>query len=228
MTDTKTCSLCGGASFQAQDVLWPALIKEWELDRHEVEYINRQQGERCTSCGANLRQIALCNALLDAWDRVGPLKSGLEDSEAIDLLDINGAEPISSTLSQIPGYQRANYPEVDMQDLPYEDGTFDTVIHSDTLEHVPDPLRAVLECRRVLRPGGQLCYTVPIVVDRMSRSRAGLEPSYHGNPKMGRADFVVQTEFGADAWTLLAEAGFDRIRIHAFEYPAALALSAIR
>ena len=49
-------------------------------------------------------------------------------------------------------------------------GTYDLVVHSDTLEHVPDPVRALQECRRVLRPLGACCFTVPIVVGRLTRS----------------------------------------------------------
>jgi YHS domain-containing protein len=36
------------------------------------------------------------------------------------------------------------------------------------------------ECRRVPRPGGVLCFTVPIVVGRLSRRREGLAKSFHG------------------------------------------------
>ncbi|MEM7237865.1 MAG: SAM-dependent methyltransferase, partial [Pseudomonadota bacterium] len=63
----QVCSVCGGQSFKRHEVLWPGLISEWGLAPHEVDYINRQQGELCEACGANLRQIALSDALLDAW-----------------------------------------------------------------------------------------------------------------------------------------------------------------
>lgn len=45
--------------------------------------------------------------------------------------------------------------------LPFADDSFDAVICSEVLEHVPD-WRAVLpEIARVLRPGGRLCVSVP-------------------------------------------------------------------
>lgn len=90
-----------------------------------------------------------------------------------------------------------------MQALPLEADSFDLILHSDTLEHVPQPLLALAECQRVLRPGGTLCFTIPIIVGRLSRSRAGLPPSYHGGSTTGAVDFMVHTEFGADAWIYL-------------------------
>jgi len=38
--------------------------------------------------------------------------------------------------------------------LPFPDGTFDLVFSSGVLHHTPDTLKAVRECRRVLKPGG--------------------------------------------------------------------------
>jgi hypothetical protein len=53
-----------------------------------------------------------------------------------------------------------------------------------------------------------------------------LPQSFHGDPANPRQDYVVHTEFGADAWTYLFEAGFSDISMHAVEYPAALAFGA--
>lgn len=45
--------------------------------------------------------------------------------------------------------------------LPYPDGTFDCVIASEILEHVPDDDAAIAELVRVLKVGGTLAVTVP-------------------------------------------------------------------
>lgn len=45
--------------------------------------------------------------------------------------------------------------------LPFPDGSFDRVICSEVLEHLPDYAGALAEMRRVLRPGGLLCISVP-------------------------------------------------------------------
>ena len=44
------------------------------------------------------------------------------------------------------------------EDLPFEDGTFDTVVSTLVLCGVDDQERAVREARRVLRPGGRLLF----------------------------------------------------------------------
>jgi SAM-dependent methyltransferase len=45
--------------------------------------------------------------------------------------------------------------------LPFPDGTFDRVIASEVMEHIPDDLAALDELTRVLRPGGVLAVTIP-------------------------------------------------------------------
>ncbi|WP_369357786.1 methyltransferase domain-containing protein [Streptomyces sp. cg2] len=44
----------------------------------------------------------------------------------------------------------------DLHQLPFPDASFDHVFLCFVLEHLPDPLRALTELRRVLRPGGTL------------------------------------------------------------------------
>jgi len=45
--------------------------------------------------------------------------------------------------------------------LPFADGTFDRVICSEVLEHIPNDIGAMTELARVLRPGGTMAITVP-------------------------------------------------------------------
>lgn len=45
--------------------------------------------------------------------------------------------------------------------LPFADGSFDRVITSEVLEHIPDDTTAMSELVRVLRPGGSFACTVP-------------------------------------------------------------------
>lgn len=222
------CSVCGGTEFRHRAILWQQLVSEWQLASHEESYVNRQQGTSCTACGANLRSIALADAIRAAVGTSLVLKDFVKTSEAgrLDLLEINEAGNLSPVLRQLPGHVLAAYPVVDMRDMPYPDNSYDLVIHSDTLEHIANPIRGLEECRRVLRPAGMLCFTVPTIVGRLSRSREGLPRSYHGSAETGSDDYAVQTEFGADMWAYVLRAGFTSVSINAVEYPAGLALSA--
>lgn len=47
----------------------------------------------------------------------------------------------------------------DIEAIPFDRGSFDLVVSLDTIEHVPNPTRAVAELVRVLRPGGKLVLT---------------------------------------------------------------------
>jgi SAM-dependent methyltransferase len=46
--------------------------------------------------------------------------------------------------------------------LPFPAQTFDTIVLSEVLEHVPDPMGALLECRRVCVAGGTFLMSVPL------------------------------------------------------------------
>lgn len=49
----------------------------------------------------------------------------------------------------------------DITSIPVQDGSFDAVMCTEVLEHVPDPVAALKELNRVLRPGGYLLLTAP-------------------------------------------------------------------
>jgi SAM-dependent methyltransferase len=55
------------------------------------------------------------------------------------------------------------YVSSDAQRLPFLDGTFDLVVATEVLEHVPDPKAAASEITRVLRSGGRAIITVPFL-----------------------------------------------------------------
>jgi SAM-dependent methyltransferase len=54
------------------------------------------------------------------------------------------------------GSSNVTFHLADICQLPYEDGTFDHVFVCFTLEHIPDPLLALDNLRRVLRPNGTI------------------------------------------------------------------------
>lgn len=191
--------------------------------------MDRQQGLTCTRCGGNLRSLTLAQAIMRRYGYSGLFIDFIETPAALALsvLEINEAGTLTPFLGRIPGHTIVRYPQSDMTRLSFADNSFDLVVHSDTLEHVPDPVQGLRECRRVLKPGGTCAFTVPIVMDRLTRSRQDLPPSYHGSAATP-GDFLVHTEYGADAWRQVLMAGFAECRIVSLEHPTAHAMTAIR
>jgi len=220
------CPVCGDVEFVETLVLWAELIDTWQLAMDEVRYINRQQGCHCKRCHNNLRAMGLSAAILREYNYNGTLTLFCESSNDLKVLEINTAGNLTKFLSKLPGHKLVEYPQFDMMNLDIESDSYDLVIHSDTLEHVPMPERALSECLRVLRPDGICIFSVPIIVDRFTRNRTGLAPSYHGQSGIDAHDQLVYTEFGADCWTSVLKAGFVSCEIYAFEYPSALAIIA--
>jgi len=222
----SACPVCGGHAFEHAAVVWPGLVAEWGLSDDEARVIDVQQGTHCVQCGSNVRSMALARALLDVRASAGTLTALVDDpaQATLQILEINHAGTLNPYLSRLPRHQLVSHPDFDMMRLVVPDAAYDLVVHSDTLEHVPDPVKGLEECLRVLRPGGAVVFTVPVVPGRLSRSRRGLAPSYHGAPDRIEPGMLVHTEFGADVWTLVLRAGFSRCKLVPFLFPAGLAI----
>lgn len=67
--------------------------------------------------------------------------------------------------AEMIGIARDVHPEIvvtegDAEDLPYPNSTFHAVVSSFGIHHVPRPELALAECRRVLKPGARIAFTV--------------------------------------------------------------------
>ena len=227
----EICPVCGGRQFTTDSILWPELIDQWKLSAGEVDYINLQQGFCCANCKNNLRSMTLAAAVTSAFGFDGSVKDFCRADPRIrrmTVIEINPAGNLSPFLQVLPKHALCSFPQIDMQRMSFADGSIDLIIHSDTLEHIPDSKSALAESQRVLKPGGHLFYTVPIVIGRLTRSRRGLPPSYHGTPGANLEDCIVQTEYGADFWCEIFEAGFCQVRLTSLIFPASVAIHAIK
>lgn len=104
------------------------------------------KGIRILDAGAGeLRNRPLCNHLAYVsqdfcqYDGVDAIPEGLQstwDTSRIDLV-------------------------CDITAIPEPDASFDAILCSEVLEHIPDPNKALDEFARLLKPGGKLILTVP-------------------------------------------------------------------
>lgn len=218
------CSVCGAnGPYRWRPILDHWLAHQWRLNRRELTTINIQQGHECCACGQSLRVRALARAIVDVLHVDPPLASGLQSMPGLRVLEINPAGGLADYLDSAELHQITDYPAVDMQRLPFPDGSFDIVVHSDTLEHVPDATLGLSECLRVAG-SGWVVFTTPILVGRLSRRRATHWPfsSYHGGD-IGRSK--VHHEFGADLWASALAAGATTVVFYALDFPYAVAVA---
>ncbi len=88
-------------------------------------------------------------------------------------------EPTTVALERFPEIEALVSPEPVA--LPFDDGSFDTVLSCGVLEHVPDPDGSVAEIGRVLRPGGTFYVTnLPNRYSYTERIARLLGLYYHG------------------------------------------------
>lgn len=214
--DTRgPCAVCGKeARFVRNSWILPAeLAREWP-----PEFVDRES-QLCTECGANGRARRFAEALLELYAEHARSVAELVREErfrGLDIAEINSIGRMHPFLAEHPRLAYSEYPEEDLMRLSYADATFDLVLTSDTLEHVPDPRLALRETRRVLRPGGRHVFTVPHDPRRPeSRSRDGLAAQHHGRGGgpftlvTRQADMLAYTDFGTDVPQLLHDAGFE-------------------
>jgi ubiquinone/menaquinone biosynthesis C-methylase UbiE len=86
----------------------------------------------------------------------------LKTIEALRSVQLTGVDSDASRLRMAEDYGvHANLVQGDASGLPFADASFDRVLMSEVLEHVPDDLGVLREIQRVLRPGGILAISVP-------------------------------------------------------------------
>lgn len=240
------CPVCGGRLICLyRPVTGAELVREWGINDAWRGHFDRREGEICLSCGSSLRVRQLAAAVI-GWlatrgGHAASMATALSDRilPAMDVAEINACGAMHGTLARLPKLAYSEYlpdsPKVAHEDLlalSYPDDSFDLVLHSDSLEHVPDIELALAELRRVLKPGGASIFTVPIIRDgRQTVVRAenvdGVvrhlrPPAYHGGSYQATQQYLVYYEFGDDFPGRIAAAGFNlRVIEHAIN-PAAV------
>jgi SAM-dependent methyltransferase len=83
------------------------------------------------------------------------------DYAEIELKEVRNTFGAMAAAGEVGEASLAGAVQGDGTQLPFADGTFDRVIASEVLEHIPDDRAALGELARVLRPGGTIAVTVP-------------------------------------------------------------------
>ncbi len=83
------------------------------------------------------------------------------DYSLADLKDVSGLFAAMADAGEAPAGTSWATVNGDGTGLPFPDDTFDVIICSEVMEHIPDDTAAAAELARVLKPGGTLAVTVP-------------------------------------------------------------------
>ena len=144
--------------------------------------------------------MALCHSMKLHFGLQGTLTEDLDSLSSLAVLEITRAGFLTPVLENLPEQRLIEYPEYDIHGPTIRSNSYNLVIHLDVLEHVKNPTAALTERRSILKPNCVCIFTIPIIVGRLSRSRAGLEVSYHSGPNDHSSDLVFETEYGGVFW----------------------------
>jgi SAM-dependent methyltransferase len=236
----ETCDVCGGCQLMLyrRRIIPRRLVELWGLSPALADALARKESCFCSRCGANLRARRMARALCSLYPVDSPpaptrsLARWVEcpESRALRVAEINRIDGLHGPLLRLPGLSSSDFHpgagpgliadgvrSEDLTRLTYPDASFDLVLTSETLEHVPDLTAALAEIRRVLVPGGRHIFTIPLlpgVPATFARSVVLADGSIEDRvPRIchpgGDVGYPVFTEFGADFPEVLAREGFD-------------------
>ena len=131
--------------------------------------------------------------------------SGRTLQELVDYGDVSGIELNTEAAALARGRALGDVEVGRLEELPWEDGTFDLITCLDVIEHVPDDTAALAELLRVCRPGGWLLVTVPAYQALWSRH----DEANHHYRRYSRA--ALRAAAGAAGWQLERMSSFNSL-----------------
>lgn len=200
-------------------------LKQWRVRRcqccqHETLFIAQDNGiaesRSCLFCSANERYELLAQEIRSRYGK---------RLEILDVLEFDPHSPLRRILALSRTYTRTFFEKgclhkqkhgaicADITALSFPDDSFDLLVSSEVLEHVPELDEAFREVARVLRPGGAHLFTVP--PRARTRKRAEIvngevkhleEPDYHIDP-LNPQGILAFWDIGPDLPNVISCAG---------------------
>lgn len=107
----------------------------------------------------------------------------------------------------MPGgfYEQRHEFECFLHEIPQVDNRYDAIINTQVLEHVPDPLAALCELQRVLKPGGRLLLTVPLTAPLHGEPWHFFHFTHYGLAELARRaglELISCEKIGGAFWVL--------------------------
>jgi SAM-dependent methyltransferase len=103
------------------------------------------------------RYLAAPQRVLDVGCATGDLLLAIRNAGNPNVVGVE----VGATAANVAQQRGLDVRKAELEDVAFADESFDTVILSHTLEHVPNPLVTLHEVQRILRPGGALILWLP-------------------------------------------------------------------
>jgi SAM-dependent methyltransferase len=170
-------------------------------------------------------QLAHGRRVLDAACGEGYGTAILAGAGASGALGVDIDQP---TLDHAREKYGLEFQRADVTELPFEDGSFELVVSFETLEHVPDPAKAIAEFRRVLADDGLLIASTPnsdrYLVDNEFHTREFTEQEFG---ELLAPHFANVAVFYQQDWLTSAVMGSEQLGVDDGERPLALDLTKV-
>jgi SAM-dependent methyltransferase len=132
-------------------------LEGWNTISNEYERHFARLTSQSTSAVLDAVMLIDNMRLLDVCTGPGMLASAASERGArVDGLDFS-SEAVTIARGNVPDVE---FHEGDAQALPFDKNSFDAVVCGFGIIHVPDPLKALKEMCRVLKPGGRVAVSV--------------------------------------------------------------------
>src|SRR5436190_723661 len=147
------------------ETAWAEWVRDYYRDIESYDWVDVADNVRGLESFFHRNRRRVIRSLLKRYRARGPMLdagcgTGLNLSSMPSGsvgLDINPRN-LALIRSRLPDRMAV---EGDIENMPFGDAAFETVVCTEVLEHVPYPDRALAEIGRVLRPGGLLLGSVP-------------------------------------------------------------------
>lgn len=185
---------------------------------------------QCRHCNSSMRQRTLALKLLDIiYIKTKKQFSSIKDLSSrgipkLKIYDTDNFSAISEFLRKDPNYIRSsyypnlksghkiaeNYFNINLENIYFDDNSFDIILSSEVMEHVRLYQDAHREIKRILRNKGTYIFTVPYVNEKNNINLIDCsgdediflcEPHYHGDPLNKGEGILAYRIFGREIFS---------------------------
>lgn len=119
-------------------------------------YLSHESRKAADTCGYFLKHLKSDSIVLDAGCGPGTVTSSL--ATLVPAGQVVGVDAVETAINKARAQpnlpSNCTFEVADVTALPYKDNHFDVVYTSQVLAHIPEAVKAIVELRRVCKPGG--------------------------------------------------------------------------